>query len=78
MGRLQITVEGEPREFYIFHCDFCQKRTGSAFAFNAALAEGRVIRHVSTDVAPWRPGNPSYPASPRALNEPTRQLDIGT
>ena len=42
-GRLQVTVEGEPREFYICHCDFCQKRTGSVFGFNAAFADEDVV-----------------------------------
>jgi len=34
-GRLRVIVENEPVLVAACHCDFCQKRTGSAFGFQA-------------------------------------------
>jgi hypothetical protein len=38
-GRLHVTVENEPIAVVTCHCDFCQKRTGSAFQVSAVFSE---------------------------------------
>ena len=38
-GRLKVTVEQEPLAVVTCHCDFCQKRTGSAFQVSAVFAD---------------------------------------
>ena len=42
-GRLKITVQGEPSQINICHCDFCQKRTGSAFTLTAVYADDDLV-----------------------------------
>jgi len=37
-GRLTATVRSEPLAIAVCHCDFCQKRTGSAFGVGAYFA----------------------------------------
>ncbi|HEV8063862.1 MAG TPA: GFA family protein [Acidimicrobiales bacterium] len=37
-GRLEISVESEPRMVATCHCDFCQRRTGSVFQVAAYFA----------------------------------------
>ncbi len=38
-GRVHITVEKEPLAVVTCHCEFCQKRTGSAFQVSAVFPE---------------------------------------
>ena len=38
-GRVHITVEEEPLAVVTCHCEFCQKRTGSAFQVSAVFSE---------------------------------------
>jgi hypothetical protein len=42
-GRLQVTVENEPLAVVTCHCDFCQKRTGSAFQVSAVFSDDGTI-----------------------------------
>jgi hypothetical protein len=42
-GRLHVTVEGEPIAVATCHCDFCQKRTGSAFQLSAVFSRDQNI-----------------------------------
>ncbi len=42
-GRVEITVENEPRRIVACHCDFCQKRTGSVFGVLAYFIEEQVV-----------------------------------
>jgi len=42
-GRAGITVENDPAWVVACHCDFCQKRTGSAFAVGAYFAQDQCI-----------------------------------
>ena len=41
-GQLHLTVEGEPFSVGICHCLACQRRTGSAFGFQARFPRDRV------------------------------------
>jgi hypothetical protein len=41
-GRLQVTVEGEPVRVSVCHCLACQRRTGSAFGYQARFPRERV------------------------------------
>jgi len=41
-GQLRVTVEGDPFRISICHCVACQRRTGSAFGFQARWPEERV------------------------------------
>src|SRR5204862_4565861 len=42
-GRVEVTVEGEPLQVYVCHCDFCQRRSGNVFIASAQFPEGQVI-----------------------------------
>jgi hypothetical protein len=42
-GRVQVTVEGEPALVAACHCDFCQKRTGSAFGYQAYFSQVQCV-----------------------------------
>lgn len=42
-GRLQVTVENEPVAVLTCHCDFCQKRTGSAFQVSVLFPDTRAM-----------------------------------
>jgi hypothetical protein len=42
-GRLQVSVEGDPFLVSTCHCDFCQKRTGSAFGVEAFFPDDERI-----------------------------------
>ena len=42
-GRLRVTVDREPVLVATCHCDYCQKRTGSAFALIAAFPPDEVL-----------------------------------
>lgn len=42
-GRLQVHVKSEPFLVSACHCDFCQKRTGSAFGVEAYFQEGEPV-----------------------------------
>ena len=42
-GRVHITVEGEPALIGACHCDFCQKRTGSAFGLQAYFTRDQCV-----------------------------------
>ena len=42
-GRVQITVQDEPALVAACHCDFCQKRTGSAFGLNAYFSQAQCV-----------------------------------
>jgi hypothetical protein len=41
-GQLRLAVEGEPLRVSICHCLACQRRTGSAFGFQARFPRDRV------------------------------------
>jgi hypothetical protein len=41
-GRLTVAVEGEPVRVSVCHCLACQRRTGSAFGFQARFPRERV------------------------------------
>jgi hypothetical protein len=41
-GQLRLTVEGEPVRISICHCFACQKRTGSAFGYQARYTLAQV------------------------------------
>jgi hypothetical protein len=41
-GQLRLVVEGEPVRISICHCYACQKRTGSAFGYQARFARAQV------------------------------------
>jgi hypothetical protein len=41
-GQLRLTAEGDPIRISVCHCLACQRRTGSAFAFQARFPEDRV------------------------------------
>jgi hypothetical protein len=41
-GQLQLTCEGEPVRVSICHCFACQKRTGSAFGYQARFPREQV------------------------------------
>jgi hypothetical protein len=41
-GQLRVTVEGEPLRVSVCHCLACQRRTGSAFGFQARFPRDRV------------------------------------
>lgn len=45
-GQLQLTCEGEPVRVSICHCFACQKRTGSAFGYQARFPREQ-IRDIS-------------------------------
>jgi hypothetical protein len=42
-GRLQITLDGDPTAVVTCHCEFCQRRTGSAFQVGAVFKREQVI-----------------------------------
>ena len=42
-GRFEITVEGEPLQVLVCHCDFCQKRTGSVLSVAAQFTPEQVV-----------------------------------
>ena len=42
-GRVQVTVEGEPIAVATCHCEFCQRRTGSAFQVSAVFPRDRDV-----------------------------------
>jgi hypothetical protein len=42
-GRVEVTVENDPLQVYICHCDFCQKRSGNVFIASAQFAEQQVV-----------------------------------
>jgi hypothetical protein len=42
-GRVEITVEGEPAQVYVCHCDFCQRRSGDVFIASASFPEDQVL-----------------------------------
>jgi hypothetical protein len=42
-GRVEVTVEGEPGQVYVCHCDFCQRRAGNVFIASASFPEEQVI-----------------------------------
>lgn len=49
-GQLRVTTNGEPIRISVCHCLACQRRTGSAFAFQARYKEDDVtIEGRSTD-----------------------------
>jgi hypothetical protein len=42
-GRVHVTVENEPALIAACHCDFCQKRTGSTFGFQAYFDQDQCV-----------------------------------
>jgi hypothetical protein len=42
-GRVEVTVEGEPRTVLVCHCDFCQRRSGNVFIESAQFLEEQVV-----------------------------------
>src|SRR5215208_6858270 len=42
-GRVEVTVEGEPLQVYVCHCDFCQRRSGNVFIASAQFPEAQVV-----------------------------------
>ena len=45
-SRVHVTVEGEPALTAACHCDFCQKRTGSAFGYQAYFTQDQRVEIV--------------------------------
>jgi hypothetical protein len=51
-GQLRVTAEGDPVRISVCHCLACQRRTGSAFGYQARFpadhvrVEGRVVEYV--------------------------------
>jgi hypothetical protein len=46
-GQLRLVAEGEPSRVSVCHCVACQRRTGSAFGFQARFARERI--HIAGD-----------------------------
>jgi hypothetical protein len=42
-GQLQLTCEGEPVRISICHCIACQRRTGSAFGYQARYPAAQIL-----------------------------------
>jgi hypothetical protein len=42
-GRVRVTVQDEPFHVCACHCDFCQKRTGSAFGVQAYFTQDQCV-----------------------------------
>ena len=42
-GQLSVLAQGEPLRVSVCHCLGCQKRSGSAFAFQARFPEDRIV-----------------------------------
>jgi hypothetical protein len=42
-GRVEVTVDGDPSDVLVCHCDFCQKRSGSVFIASALFADDQVV-----------------------------------
>ncbi len=45
-GRVEVVVDGDPVLIAACHCDFCQKRTGSTFGFQAYFTEEQCVEIV--------------------------------
>jgi hypothetical protein len=67
-GRFKMTVEGEPLNVVVCHCDFCQKRTGSVFQVHGQFFEEQVVARsgetkrfngFEVDGVPGHPGVPA-------------------
>lgn len=61
-GAVRFEAQGEPQRVTICHCNWCQRRTGSAFGVEAVYAEDQVtvrgdtvseFRHVSDESGRW-------------------------
>jgi hypothetical protein len=50
-GRLRVRAEGDPVRISVCHCLDCQKRSGSAFAFQARFPAERVA--IEGDAREW-------------------------
>lgn len=48
-GTVRFKVEGEFESFYLCHCQFCQKDTGSAHAANLFSSSAKLIWQSGTD-----------------------------
>lgn len=51
-GQLAVRVSGEPLRVSVCHCHECQRRSGSAFAWQGRWNEDAVA--IAGDVASWR------------------------
>jgi hypothetical protein len=69
-GRVHVTVEGEPALIAACHCDFCKKRTGSAFGYQAyfnsdqcveTVGETKVYNGIEVDGAESQAGREQTP-----------------
>jgi len=45
-GRVHVPVDDEPTLIAACHCDFCQKRTGSAFGYQAYFSQDQCVEIV--------------------------------
>lgn len=61
-GAVRFVAEGDPKRVTICHCDWCQRRTGSAFGIEVVYDEEQVElsgetmarhRHVSDESGRW-------------------------
>ena len=61
-GKIRYTITGEPLRVTICHCEWCQRRTGSAFGVEVVFEKDKVVfssddksvyRHVSEETGRW-------------------------
>jgi hypothetical protein len=61
-GNVSYKIKGEPKRVTICHCDWCQRRTGSAFGIEVVFDTEKVIvndeaitryRHISDESGRW-------------------------
>ncbi len=61
-GNVSYTVTGEPKRVTICHCNWCQRRTGSAFGVEVVFEEDQIsindesvtrYRHISDESGRW-------------------------
>jgi len=61
-GNVTFTVTGDPKRITICHCQWCQRRTGSAFGVEAVFEESQIeiyddavttYRHISDESGRW-------------------------
>ncbi len=61
-GKVSFTVVGDPKRVTICHCEWCQRRTGSAFGVEVVFDESQIeineesvsrYRHISDESGRW-------------------------
>jgi hypothetical protein len=56
-GQLRLTCQGEPVRISVCHCSACQKRTGSAFGFQARFPRSQVTSIIGDETQFVRTGD---------------------